>query len=99
MRETREVPESAGNGPRPERWDLSHAGSSVVRRGSKRSQRHVSETPVQLRGAIVLAIVVRMMRASFPLDPTSAFRQSMPERYRSAFDDAAVGEHAAIVGR
>jgi [protein-PII] uridylyltransferase len=40
-----------------------------------------------------------MMRASFPLDPTSAFRQSMPERYRSAFDDAAVGEHAAIVGR
>ncbi len=40
-----------------------------------------------------------MMRASFPLDPTSAFRASMPERYRKAFDDLAFREHAAIVGR
>jgi [protein-PII] uridylyltransferase len=40
-----------------------------------------------------------MMRASFPLDPTSAFRASMPERYRQAFDDGAIREHAAIVGR
>jgi [protein-PII] uridylyltransferase len=40
-----------------------------------------------------------MMRATFPLDPTSAFRASMPDRYRLAFDDAAVREHAAIVGR
>jgi [protein-PII] uridylyltransferase len=40
-----------------------------------------------------------MMRATFPLDPTSAFRASMPDRYRLAFDDAAVREHAAIVAR
>jgi [protein-PII] uridylyltransferase len=40
-----------------------------------------------------------MMRASFPLDPTSAFRASMSERYRQAFDDAAIREHAAIVSR
>ncbi len=40
-----------------------------------------------------------MMRASFPLDPTSAFRASMSERYRQAFDDAAISEHAAIVNR
>jgi [protein-PII] uridylyltransferase len=40
-----------------------------------------------------------MMRASFPLDPTSAFRASMSEGYRQAFDDAAIREHAAIVGR
>ena len=40
-----------------------------------------------------------MMRASFPLDPTSAFRASMSERYRQAFDEAAIREHAAIVSR
>jgi [protein-PII] uridylyltransferase len=40
-----------------------------------------------------------MMRASYPLDPTSAFRASMPDRYRRAFDDAAMREHAAIVAR
>jgi [protein-PII] uridylyltransferase len=40
-----------------------------------------------------------MMRASFPLDPTSAFRASMSESYRHAFDDAAIREHAAIVSR
>jgi [protein-PII] uridylyltransferase len=40
-----------------------------------------------------------MMRASFPLDPTPAFRASMPERYLKAFDRMAVGEHAAIVAR
>jgi [protein-PII] uridylyltransferase len=40
-----------------------------------------------------------MMRAMFPLDPTSAFRASMPDRYRRAFDDAAIREHAAIVAR
>jgi [protein-PII] uridylyltransferase len=40
-----------------------------------------------------------MMRATFPLDPTSAFRASMPDRYRQAFDDTAIREHAAIVGR
>jgi [protein-PII] uridylyltransferase len=40
-----------------------------------------------------------MMRATFPLDPTSAFRESMPDRYRRAFDDGAIREHAAIVGR
>ena len=40
-----------------------------------------------------------MMRASFPLDPTSAFRASMSERYRQAFDDGAIREHAAIVAR
>jgi [protein-PII] uridylyltransferase len=40
-----------------------------------------------------------MMRASFPLDPTVAFRASMPERYRAAFDDSAMAEHAGIVER
>lgn len=40
-----------------------------------------------------------MMRASFPLDPTSAFRASMSESYRQAFDDVAIREHAAIVSR
>jgi [protein-PII] uridylyltransferase len=40
-----------------------------------------------------------MMRASFPLDPAGAFRASMPQRYRAAFDDAAMSEHAAIAGR
>jgi [protein-PII] uridylyltransferase len=40
-----------------------------------------------------------MMRASFPLDPTPAFRASMPDRYLKAFDRAAVSEHAAIVSR
>jgi [protein-PII] uridylyltransferase len=40
-----------------------------------------------------------MMRASFPLDPTSAFRASMSESYRQAFDDAAIREHASIVSR
>ncbi|HEY5146230.1 MAG TPA: hypothetical protein VII82_05660 [Polyangiaceae bacterium] len=40
-----------------------------------------------------------MMRASFPLDPTPAFRASMPDRYLNAFDRAAVSEHAAIVAR
>jgi hypothetical protein len=40
-----------------------------------------------------------MMRATFPLDPTSAFRSSMPDRYRLAFDDVAIREHAAIVSR
>jgi [protein-PII] uridylyltransferase len=40
-----------------------------------------------------------VMRASFPIDPTSAFRASMSERYRQAFDDAAIAEHAAIVNR
>ena len=39
------------------------------------------------------------MRASFPLDPTSAFRASMSESYRQAFDDVAIREHAAIVSR
>jgi [protein-PII] uridylyltransferase len=38
-----------------------------------------------------------MVCASFALDP--AFQASMPERYRKAFDDAAVGEHAAIAAR
>jgi [protein-PII] uridylyltransferase len=40
-----------------------------------------------------------MMRVSSPVDPTSAFRASMSERYRQAFDEAALREHAAIVGR
>lgn len=40
-----------------------------------------------------------MLRASFPTDPTSAFRASMSERYRRAFDEIAIREHAAIVGR
>jgi [protein-PII] uridylyltransferase len=40
-----------------------------------------------------------MMRASFPLDPTAAFRASMPDRYRAAFDESSVGEHAHIVER
>jgi [protein-PII] uridylyltransferase len=40
-----------------------------------------------------------MMRASFPMDPTSAFRASMSERYRQAFDETAIREHATIVAR
>jgi [protein-PII] uridylyltransferase len=40
-----------------------------------------------------------MMRASFPLDSTPAFRASMPDRYLKAFDRTAVSEHAAIVAR
>jgi [protein-PII] uridylyltransferase len=40
-----------------------------------------------------------MMRATFPRDPTSAFRASMPERYGQAFDDATARQHAEIVAR
>jgi [protein-PII] uridylyltransferase len=38
-----------------------------------------------------------MMCAALSLDPT--FRASMPERYLRAFDETAVGEHAAIAAR
>jgi len=42
---------------------------------------------------------VSMLRASL-LDPmVAAFHDSMPERYRAAFDAHAIGEHAAIVER
>jgi [protein-PII] uridylyltransferase len=40
-----------------------------------------------------------MMRAMSPLEPTDAFRASMPDRYLKAFDRSAAAEHAAIVGR
>jgi [protein-PII] uridylyltransferase len=38
-----------------------------------------------------------MMSAALPFEP--GFRASMPDRYLHAFDEAAVGEHAAIVAR
>lgn len=40
-----------------------------------------------------------MLRATFPLAADSSFQASMPERYRTAFDAAAIQEHAEIVAR
>jgi [protein-PII] uridylyltransferase len=51
---------------------------------------HASSAP--RRGA-------RESRARPPLDTPAAFRASMPQRYRDAFDGAAIREHAAIVAR
>jgi [protein-PII] uridylyltransferase len=40
-----------------------------------------------------------MLRASLAPEPSTAFVESMPERYRAAFDQEAMGEHAQIVRR